>query len=76
MPSNWKSFFTGIFIGFLLKRYSYRKVALFGSILNSTGLILTSQASSLTHIILTYSIVGGKTQNKSKIFRKNGKIGK
>ncbi|XP_033218414.1 monocarboxylate transporter 12-like [Belonocnema kinseyi] len=51
--------FSGLFIGFLLRKYSYRKVAFLGSILNTTGLILTSQANSLTHIILTYSILGG-----------------
>lgn len=53
-------FFTGLFVGFLLSRYSYRKVAFCGALLNSTGLILTSQANSLTHLILTYSIIGGK----------------
>ncbi|XP_043483218.1 monocarboxylate transporter 1-like isoform X2 [Leptopilina heterotoma] len=51
--------FSGLFVGYLLTKYSYRKVAFFGALLNSTGLILTSQANSLTHIILTYSIIGG-----------------
>ena len=55
--------FPGLFIGFLLKKYSYRKMAFFGSILNTTGLILTSQANSLTHIIITYSILGGNVLN-------------
>ncbi|XP_051176327.1 monocarboxylate transporter 1-like isoform X2 [Leptopilina boulardi] len=51
--------FSGLFVGYLLSKYSYRKVAFFGALLNSTGLILTSQANSLTHIVLTYSIIGG-----------------
>ncbi|XP_033229554.1 monocarboxylate transporter 12-like [Belonocnema kinseyi] len=51
--------FSGLFVGYLLKKYSYRKVAFFGSLLNSIGLILTSRASSLSHIIITYSIIGG-----------------
>lgn len=51
--------FSGLFVGYLLTKYSYRKVAFFGALLNSTGLILTSQANSLTHIVLTYSIIGG-----------------
>ncbi|XP_031828547.1 monocarboxylate transporter 12-like isoform X2 [Nomia melanderi] len=51
--------FSGLFIGPLLKRFSYRKVAFFGSLLSCTGLILTSRANSMLHIICTYSILGG-----------------
>ncbi|XP_076163506.1 monocarboxylate transporter 12 isoform X2 [Ptiloglossa arizonensis] len=51
--------FSGLFIGPLLKRYSYRQVAFFGSVLSCSGLILTSRANSMFHIILTYSILGG-----------------
>ncbi|KZC12316.1 Monocarboxylate transporter 12 [Dufourea novaeangliae] len=51
--------FSGLLIGPLLKRFSYRKVAFFGSLLSCIGLILTSFANSIMHIICTYSILGG-----------------
>lgn len=50
---------SGLFMGPLIKKFGYRKVAFFGSLLNSVGLILTSQANSVPYIILTYSILGG-----------------
>ncbi|XP_033324546.2 monocarboxylate transporter 2 [Megalopta genalis] len=51
--------FSGLFIGPLLKTFSYRKVAFFGSVLSCIGLILTSCANSMIHIICTYSIISG-----------------
>ncbi|XP_012242014.1 monocarboxylate transporter 2 isoform X4 [Bombus impatiens] len=51
--------FSGLLIGPLLKKYSYRQVAFFGSLLSCTGLILTSRANSMFHIVCTYSILGG-----------------
>ncbi|XP_076393499.1 monocarboxylate transporter 2 isoform X2 [Megachile rotundata] len=51
--------FSGLLIGPLLKKYSYRQVAFFGSVLSCTGLILTSRANSMIHIVCTYSILGG-----------------
>ncbi|XP_076291674.1 monocarboxylate transporter 12-B-like [Lasioglossum baleicum] len=51
--------FSGLFVGPLLKNFSYRKVAFFGSVLSCVGLILTSCANSMIHIICTYSILGG-----------------
>ncbi|KAG7207314.1 hypothetical protein KM043_008981 [Ampulex compressa] len=51
--------FSGVFVGPLLKRYSYRRVALFGSLLCCAGLILTSRANSMLYIICTYSVLGG-----------------
>ncbi|XP_076243913.1 monocarboxylate transporter 12-like [Calliopsis andreniformis] len=51
--------FSGFLVGPLLKKYSYRKVAFFGSLLSCTGLILTSRANSMLFIICTYSILGG-----------------
>ncbi|XP_076762853.1 monocarboxylate transporter 2-like [Xylocopa sonorina] len=51
--------FSGLLVGPLLKKYSYRTVALCGSLLSCTGLILTSRANSMFHIICTYSILGG-----------------
>lgn len=52
--------FSGLFVGPLLKNYSYRKVAIAGALLCSLGLALTSPASSLAHILTTYSIINGK----------------
>lgn len=51
--------FSGFLVGPLLKKYSYRQVALFGSLLSCSGLILTSRANSMLYIICTYSILGG-----------------
>lgn len=51
--------FSGFLVGPLLKRYSYRQVAFFGSLLSCCGLIITSQANSMMYIICTYSVLGG-----------------
>lgn len=51
--------FLGLFVGPLLKEFSYRKVAIFGSLLCGIGLAATSPASSMTHILMTYSIING-----------------
>ncbi|XP_011639056.1 monocarboxylate transporter 3-like [Pogonomyrmex barbatus] len=51
--------FSGFLVGPLLKKYSYRQVALFGSLLSCTGLIITSQANSMLYIICSYSVLGG-----------------
>ncbi|XP_047112345.1 monocarboxylate transporter 9-like [Schistocerca piceifrons] len=51
--------FSGLFVGPLIKIYSYRKVALVGCVLSAVGLILTAPANSMAHILATYSIVGG-----------------
>lgn len=52
--------FSGLFVGPLLKEFSYRKVAVAGSILCSIGLALTSPAASMAHILATYSVLNGK----------------
>lgn len=52
--------FSGLFVGPLLKEFSYRKVALAGSLLCGLGLALTSPAKSMAHILITYSVVNGK----------------
>lgn len=52
--------FSGLFVGPLLKEFSYRKVAIAGSLLCSLGLALTSPASSMAHILATYSVINGK----------------
>lgn len=52
--------FSGLFVGPLLKEFSYRKVALAGSLLVGLGLALTSPANSMAHILITYSVINGK----------------
>lgn len=52
--------FSGLFVGPLLKEFSYRKVAIFGSLLCSLGLALTSPAKSMPHILATFSVINGK----------------
>ncbi|XP_058063307.1 uncharacterized protein LOC131213308 [Anopheles bellator] len=51
--------FSGLFVGPLLKEFSYRKVALAGSLLCCFGLALTSPATSMAHILATYSVING-----------------
>ncbi|KAG4068632.1 hypothetical protein HA402_002323 [Bradysia odoriphaga] len=51
--------FSGLFVGPLLKEFSYRKVALAGSLLCGLGLALTSPANSMAHILMTYSVING-----------------
>lgn len=55
--------FSGLFVGPLLKEFSYRKVAIAGSLLCSLGLALTSPAKSMSHILATYSVINGKWIN-------------
>lgn len=51
--------FSGLFVGPLLNEFSYRKVAIGGSLLCALGLALTSPASSMAHILATYSVING-----------------
>lgn len=51
---------SGLIAGPLIKRFSYRKVALAGAVLVVTGLLLTTLASSLLGFVFTYSIFTGK----------------
>lgn len=51
--------FSGLFVGPLLKEFSYRKVAIAGSLLCSLGLALTSPATTMAHILGTYSVING-----------------
>ncbi|XP_048517317.1 uncharacterized protein LOC109543010 isoform X3 [Dendroctonus ponderosae] len=51
--------FSGLFVGPLIRALSYRKVSVAGSILVASGLMLTSSANSMAHIIITYSIING-----------------
>lgn len=58
---------SGLFVGPLLKKFSYRKVAFGGALLCALGLILTSFATTMLHIICTYSILNGIGKNFFKI---------
>ncbi|KAH8398035.1 hypothetical protein KR222_010872 [Zaprionus bogoriensis] len=51
--------FSGLFVGPLLKEFSYRKVAIAGSLLCGLGLALTSPASTMAHILSTYGVING-----------------
>jgi MFS family permease len=51
---------SGLFVGPLLKEFSYRKVAIIGSLLCALGLALTAPATSMAHILTTYSVINGK----------------
>ncbi|TDG40926.1 hypothetical protein AWZ03_012648 [Drosophila navojoa] len=51
--------FSGLFVGPLLKEFSYRKVAIAGSLLCGLGLALTSPATTMAHILSTYSVING-----------------
>ncbi|XP_015114503.1 monocarboxylate transporter 12 [Diachasma alloeum] len=51
--------FSGLFVGPLLTRYSFRTVAAFGCTLSCVGLMLTAFANSFLHIVITYSILTG-----------------
>lgn len=53
--------FSGLFVGPLLKEFSYRKVAIAGATLCALGLALTSPAKSMAHILTTYSVINGKS---------------
>lgn len=50
---------SGLFVGPLIRKYSYRKVALVGSVISALGIITTFPADSMAHILATYSIMGG-----------------
>lgn len=59
--------FSGLFVGPLLKEFSYRKVALAGALFCGLGLALTSPANSMAHIIMTYSVINGEFNMKQNI---------
>lgn len=51
--------FSGIFTGPILKNYSARIVTLVGVLLTSAGMILSSVATNISHIIVGYSVLTG-----------------
>lgn len=47
----------GLFNGFLLRKFGYRKISIVGAILNTTGVILTSYANSFVFFLVAYGII-------------------
>ena len=62
----------GLFNGALLKCFGYRKIAVLGGTLFSSGLIATSWANSFQHFLITYSIITCKSP--IDLFRKTFKL--
>lgn len=52
--------FSGLFVGPLLHEFSYRKVAVGGSLLCALGMALTAPAASMAHILATYGVINGR----------------
>ncbi|XP_046395056.1 monocarboxylate transporter 5-like [Ischnura elegans] len=51
--------FTGLVTNHMLTRMSYRKVALLGGALFTTGILLTTFARTMAHALVTYSVLAG-----------------
>ncbi|XP_071452883.1 monocarboxylate transporter 5-like [Hetaerina americana] len=51
--------FTGLVTNHMLTRMSYRKVALLGGSLFTTGILLTTFARTMAHALATYSVLAG-----------------
>ncbi|PSN41453.1 hypothetical protein C0J52_14533 [Blattella germanica] len=51
--------FTGLVTNHLLHMMSYRKVAVLGGVLFTSGILLTICARSMVHIVVTYSVLAG-----------------
>jgi hypothetical protein len=53
-------FFAGLLNGFLLRSFGYRKISLVGAVINTIGIVLTSQANSFGFFLATYGIISCK----------------
>ncbi|KAF2885574.1 hypothetical protein ILUMI_20597 [Ignelater luminosus] len=51
--------FSGLITGPVLKNYSVRKIALVGVILTASGMIFSSFATNIVHLIISYSVFTG-----------------
>ncbi|XP_021913935.1 uncharacterized protein LOC110827025 [Zootermopsis nevadensis] len=47
----------GLLTGYLLRNFGYRKISIAGAIINSIGVILTSQANSFGFFLFSYGII-------------------
>lgn len=60
---------SGLIIGPIIRKFSYRKAATAGATLVVTGLLLTTYANSLATYIFTYSVFTGR--DMVSIYRKH-----
>ncbi|XP_014289004.1 monocarboxylate transporter 12 isoform X2 [Halyomorpha halys] len=51
--------FSGLIVGPLIKKYTYRKVAIIGAIISTAAIMLTAPANSMIHILITFGVLGG-----------------
>ncbi|XP_066901395.1 monocarboxylate transporter 12 [Halyomorpha halys] len=51
--------FSGLIIGPLIKKFTYRKVAISGGLITTAGILLTVPANSMLHILITFGVLGG-----------------
>jgi len=47
----------GLFNGFLLRSFGYRKISIAGALINTSGVILTSYANSFAFFLVAYGII-------------------
>ncbi|XP_014289008.1 monocarboxylate transporter 12 isoform X1 [Halyomorpha halys] len=50
---------SGLVVGPLIKRYTYRKVAISGGVISTAAYLLTVPANSMLHILITFGVLGG-----------------
>lgn len=51
--------FSGLFMGPILKNLSFRTVALIGVVFTASGMVLSSFATNIIHLIICYSVFTG-----------------
>lgn len=51
--------FSGLVVGPLIKKYTYRKVAILGAVISTAAILLTAPANSMIHILITFGVLGG-----------------
>ncbi|CAH1399991.1 unnamed protein product [Nezara viridula] len=51
--------FSGLVVGPLIKKYTYRKVAILGGAISTAAILLTAPANSMLHILITFGVLGG-----------------
>lgn len=61
--------FSGFITGPVLKNYSARVVTIVGVALTASGMILSSLATNITHIIIGYSILTGNSSKNCSFSR-------
>ena len=56
--------FEGPVTSFLMTKFEHRKVALFGGIVSSAGLLMSSFAKEIWHLYLTYGLITGESTSR------------